>query len=104
VSPPLPTDLDTPATREFLAAYRAKYNGEPGSIWSVNAGDAFGVIVAAIRAKGNSADAIADYLHNGLKDYEGLSGKIAFDQKGDRVGDFYRLYQVSADGKFVLQP
>jgi len=104
VSPPLPTDLDTPATREFLAAYRAKYNGEPGSIWSVNAGDAFGVIVAAIRAKGNSADAIADYLHNGLKDYEGLSGKIAFDQKGDRVGDFYRIYQVSADGKFVLQP
>jgi len=104
VSPPLPSDLDTPATRAFLAAYRAKYNGEPGSIWSVNAGDAFGVIVTAIRAKGNNGAAIADYLHKDLKDYEGLSGKIAFDAKGDRVGDFYRLYEVAADGKFVLQP
>jgi len=104
VSPPLPSDLDTPATRAFLAAYRAKYNGEPGSIWSVNAGDAFGVIVAAMRAKGNDGAAIADYLHQDLKDYEGLTGKIAFDAKGDRVGDFYRLYEVAADGKFVLQP
>jgi len=95
VSPPLPSDLDTPATRAFLAAYRAKYNGEPGSIWSVNAGDAFGVIVTAIRAKGNNGAAIADYLHQDLKDYEGLSGKIAFDSKGDRVGDFYRLYEVA---------
>lgn len=104
VSPPMPSDLDTPTTREFLTAYKAKYNTTPGSIWSVNAGDAFGVIVAAIKEKGNDAGAIANYLHNDLKNYDGLTGTISFDEKGDRVGDIYRLYEIDSDGNFVIQP
>jgi branched-chain amino acid transport system substrate-binding protein len=68
------------------------------------AGDAFNVLVAAITAKGTDPAAIADYLRNDLKDLDSLTGKISFDEKGDRVGDLYRLYEVDAKGNFVLQP
>ncbi len=104
ISPPLPTDLDTPLTKEFLDSYKAKYGSYPGSIWSVASGDAFIVLTEAIKAKGTDPEAIAAYLHNDLKDVQGLSGKISFNEKGDRVGDLYRLYEVDGDGKFVIQP
>jgi len=39
-----------------------------------------------------------------LKDYEGFSGKISFDEKGDRVGDFYRFYEINSEGRSVIQP
>ena len=42
-------------------------------------------------------------LRDSLKDFYGLSGPISFDAKGDREGDVYRVYQVDAEGKFVLQ-
>jgi len=104
ISPPLPTDIDNDAAKEFLAAYHAKHNTYPSTIWSFNAADALGVLVAAIEAKGNDANAIADYLHNEMKDFDGFAGKISFDEKGDRVGDFYRLYEFNADGQPILQP
>ena len=28
---------------------------------------------------------------------------MGFDEKGDRVGDFYRIYKVNNAGKFELQ-
>lgn len=103
ISPPMPADIDTPAAKSFLAAYKAKYNSQPSSIWSVIAGDAFVVLTNAIKAKGADPAAIADYMHKGLKDVDGLTGKISFDAKGDRVGDLYRLYEVNDKGEFVLQ-
>jgi branched-chain amino acid transport system substrate-binding protein len=106
ISPPMPGDIDSKMTRDFLAAYQARYNSQPSSIWSVAAGDAFNVIVAAIRARGADADgaAIADFLRDGMKDgLDSLSGRIAFDANGDRVGDLYRLYEVDENGRFILQ-
>ena len=50
------------AAKAFLAAYSAKYNSLPSSIWPVLAGDAFNVIVEAIKAKGADSAAIAEYL------------------------------------------
>lgn len=104
VSPPMPADIDTPLAADFLKAYQAKHNGRPSSIWSVAAGDAFNVIVAAVKAAGNDPAAIAAYLHQDLKEFPSLTGKISFDAKGDRVGDLYRLYEVNEKGDFVLQP
>ena len=105
ISPPMPGDIDSKMAKDFLAAYQARHGSQPSSIWPVLAGDAFNVIVAAIKAKGADPVAIADFLHNDLKDgLDGLTGKIAFDAKGDRVGDLYRLYEVDKDGRFVLQP
>lgn len=105
LSPPVPQDLDSPEATSFMAAYRAKYQSDPASVWAVLAGDAFSVIVAAIEGSGSTEpDKIADFLRTGLKDFQGLTGAIAFDDKGDRVGELYRVYKVDGEGNFVLQP
>lgn len=104
LSPPQPRDLDTPDAAAFLADYQKKYNELPPSIWAMLAGDGFRVMVAGIAgAKSTDGDKIAAYLHKDLKDYPGLSGPISFDAKGDREGEVYRVYQIDANGKFVLQ-
>jgi branched-chain amino acid transport system substrate-binding protein len=104
LSPPQPQDLDTPEAKAFLADYQKKYNEAPPSIWVVLAGDGFRVAVAGIAgAKSTEGAKVADYLHNQLKDFSGLSGPIAFDAKGDREGEVYRVYKVDAEGNFVMQ-
>lgn len=105
LSPPVPQDLDTPEAKAFLKAYKAKYHELPGSVWAVLSGDALLAIVKAIEGtKSTDPDKMADFLHYKLKDMPGLTGKISFDEKGDRVGDLYRVYMVDANGNFVLQP
>jgi branched-chain amino acid transport system substrate-binding protein len=103
ISPPMPSDIDSPAAKAFLKAYQAKHNAVPSSIWSVIAGDAFNVLVEAVKAKGQRPEAVAEFLHKDLKDFDGLTGKISFNDKGDRVGDLYRLYLVDESGAFILQ-
>jgi len=103
VSPPMPGDLDTPLAKNFMKGFMAKYNAPPSSVWSVAAGDAFNVLVEAVKHVGDDPKAVSDYLHNKLKDYDGLTGKISFDAKGDRVGDLYRVYEVDNTGKFILK-
>lgn len=105
LSPPVPQDLDSPEATAFMAAYRARFNEDPASVWAVLAGDAFKVIVAAIEGSGSTEpDKIADFLRTGLVDFQGLTGAIAFDDKGDRVGELYRVYKVDGEGRFILQP
>ena len=105
ISPPMPQDLPSEKAKSILAAYKEKYKGAPGSIYAVLAGDGFLVLTAAIEAtKSTDPDKLADYLHKEFKDFSGLTGKIAFNEKGDRVGEVYRVYTVDAEGNFVLQP
>ncbi len=104
LSPPVPGDLPSKEASEFLAAYEQKYKSTPGSIWAVLAGDGFRVLVKAIKETGSTdSDKLADYLHDDLTDFPGLTGKISFNDKGDRVGDVYRVYKVNDAGEFVLQ-
>ncbi len=75
----------------------------PQSVWALLAGDAFNVLVEALRhSKPDSAN-LAAYLKNDLKDYSGITGTFSFNAKGDRIGDLYRLYQVSPDGTFAVK-
>ncbi|MDY0274355.1 MAG: branched-chain amino acid ABC transporter substrate-binding protein [Desulfomicrobium sp.] len=105
LSPPVPGDLDTPEAKDFLAAYQGAYGSEPGSVWAVLAGDAYRVLVEAIAKTDDPSSAnLASYLKTTLKDFSGLTGKISFNDKGDRVGDLYRVYKVDGEGRFVLQP
>jgi branched-chain amino acid transport system substrate-binding protein len=104
ISPPGPLDLTGPETREFMAEYKALYNSTPSSVWAMMAGDAFRVIVeAAAHLDNPTAENMAAYLHNDLKDFQGFTGSISFNAKGDRIGDVYRLYQVDAAGNFILK-
>ena len=102
VSPPLPQDLDSKAAKDFLAAYKAKYNAVPVSVWAVLAGDAFKALENAFTAGQTKPEDIASYLHK-LSGVQGFSGELGFDAKGDRVGKFYRTYVVDENGHFILQ-
>jgi branched-chain amino acid transport system substrate-binding protein len=102
LSPPVPQDFDTPEAKRFMEDYRKKYSQLPSSVWSVLAGDAFKVIVGALEAGAQDAAGIADALKTRIRDYPGLTGPLAFDAKGDRIGDLYRLYVVNDNGDFVL--
>ncbi len=105
ISPPGPGDLTDEAALAFMTAYKAEHGSLPSSVWSVMAGDAFKVLAEAIsKVEDPTAENLAKYLHNDLKDFPGFTGSIAFNERGDRVGDVYRLYQVNADGVFVLLP
>jgi branched-chain amino acid transport system substrate-binding protein len=105
LSPPVPQDLDTKEAMAFMTAYKKKYNAEPGSVWAVLSGDGLRVVAEAIKATGaTDQDKLVAYLKNDLDNFPGLTGQISFNDKGDRVGDLYRVYKVSADGKFMLQP
>lgn len=104
ISPPSAHDFDTPEAKDFFSRYKAQYNSLPSSVWSVLAGDAFKVITAALQSGVKpEAPAVAEYLKKNLKDYPGLTGKLGFNEKGDRIGDLYKVYEVTADGSFVLK-
>ena len=104
VSSPLPKDLPSKVSTEFVEAFQKKYGNAPNSIYAVLSGDGFRVVSEAIRGAG-SADTkkVAEYLHTKLKDFPGLTGNLSFNKKGDRVGDVYRVYKVDAEGQFILQ-
>lgn len=104
ISPPTAHDVTTLKAKTFFAEYEKKYHSLPSSIWSVLAGDAFNVISEALKA-GVSPDpkSIAMYLKETLKNYPGLTGPISFNEHGDRIGDFYRLYHIDKHGSFILE-
>jgi len=105
LSPPVPKDLDTADARAYVASYKKKWGEEPGSIYGLLAGDGFRVVAKALEAtKSTDPQKLRDYLSSGLKDFPGFTGKISFNQKGDRVGELYRVYKVDKAGNFVLQP
>jgi branched-chain amino acid transport system substrate-binding protein len=105
LSPPVPKDLDTGEAKAYVASYKQKYGEAPGSIYGVLAGDGFLAVTKAI-ADTNSTDAgkLRNYLVANLKDFSGLTGKLAFNAKGDRVGELYRVYKVDKNGEYILQP
>ncbi len=104
LSPPVPKDLDTAEAKAYVTSYKQKYGEAPASIYGVLAADGFMAVTKAIAdTKSTDAAAIRGYLVSKLKDYPGLTGKIAFNAKGDRVGELYRVYVVDAAGNFVLQ-
>ena len=103
LSPPLPSDIDPEGSKAFLDAYHKAYDAYPNSVWAIAAGDAFKVLVEAIKAGNTTPESIASYSHKDLKDFVGLSGIINFNAKGDRTGDLYSLYKVDEKGNFIIQ-
>lgn len=103
ISPPLPQDMDSEQARNFLVLYKEKYGQLPASVWAVLAGDAFKAIETALIDGANSPEEIGAHLKK-MKGVEGLSGKLGFDSRGDRIGEFYRTYIVDDKGAFILQP
>lgn len=100
----LPKDIDSPEAREFVAAFEEEY-GEPlESIWWLMAAEAMNVIAHAIDQTDSTDTAVlADYLHNDLENFAGVTGNIiGFDEKGDREGTIHQAYIINAEGVLKL--
>lgn len=93
-----------PAAKQFIATYKAKgYKGDYGA-YGAYAYDAATAIIKAVKAV---KDANSDKLpaSNDLRskvvdavqksDFEGISGKVAFDQYGDTTNKQLTVYQVT---------
>ncbi|MCX7707108.1 MAG: branched-chain amino acid ABC transporter substrate-binding protein [Anaerolineae bacterium] len=103
---PLPSDLDYPEAKKFIADFKAKYGEEPTSVWWVMAADAYRVIEHAIKTT-NSTDPkkLAEYLHKDFKNFPGITGPIlGFDEKGDRLGTIHKAYLIGDDGSIKPYP
>jgi len=105
VSPPLPGDLTTGRAKAFLPAFVRQYGRTLSSVHAMFAGDAFLAIASAMRETGSlDADKTSEYLRRKYKEHDGLTGRISFNEKGDRVGETYRAYRVDARGTFAPLP
>lgn len=87
-----------PGTAKIAADFKARFGTEPGA-YAVYEYDAVSVLVAAIEmAQTTDAEAVNNALHEIT--YDGLTGTIKFDEKGDRQG--FPFIQVGiGDGRFV---
>lgn len=100
---PLISDITTDIAEQFRTLYKEKYGNIPSSPWPVYAADALYAIVGAIRnADSTESDAIASAMHTNMAGVEGVTGSIEFSDRGDRLNVPYKMYEVTADGKYVV--
>lgn len=90
---------DSDSFRSLMERYRSKY-GRDCAHTNICAGvyDAFNLLADAIRARGEDADGVRDYL--GTVDFDGASGRISFGSDNDRKGAPYTLFFIH-DGEPV---
>lgn len=83
--------------REFVDAYKAEFNREPG-YYSALAYDAMNIMAAAIEQGGVSSTAVKTALHK-IKDFPGITGSTTFDANGDVVKPV--ILKTVRNGQFV---
>ena len=84
------------STQEILRKYRARY-GEPGP-YSFYAYDAVQVLLHGVQKAGTTTGfAVSQAIHT--MSYEGITGRIQFDSKGDRLTSQYVVW-ITKNGKF----
>ncbi len=86
-----------PNAADFLAAYKAKFNTNPGT-YSPEAYDAANAIIAAIKTL--NGDVTREKVVEAVKavDYKGITKQIKFESNGEVNGKTIFVYQVK-DGK-----
>ncbi len=98
-------DRPTDAAQAFVQAYRERYGEDPDHRGAMTY-DAVKLIARAVGAVGTDRRAIRDYLAkvgvpgSGVDAFEGVSGRIAFDENGDVPGKEVALGMVR-DGRLV---
>lgn len=96
VSAPFFPDATTGEAREWVDAYEARY-GTPPDAFAAQTWDALQLVVAAIDAVGPDREAIRAHLADvgrGAPAFEGVTGRIAFDENGDVPGKTVAIGQV----------
>lgn len=87
-----------PVVADFVKRYKAAYGNEPSSFAAL-AYDAVHVVKAAADAGGGSDRAQLTAGLGKMAPYTGVTGKIAFDDKGDRTGEV--VFLKLQGGEFV---
>lgn len=101
INVPPPANLPYPAAKEFLVAYEEAYGEAPPSIYTLTNADGMRVIVHAVEETGSmDPEVVADYLHNELEDFPGITGPISFDENGERLGSPFQALEIQADGSY----
>jgi len=78
----------------FAAGYKADFGKDP-SVYCDTSYDAVKMLAAAIEKAGvYDGTAVRDALLELGKGYEGASGKITFDEKGDRTTGIFEIWKV----------
>lgn len=93
-----PGAFDFSGASDWIPKYREKY-GEPGP-YSVQAYDAAYVIAEAIKQAGSTDRAAVAKAIRGIT-YEGLTGTVAFNEKGNRKDGYFIVLEVK-DGKLTV--
>jgi branched-chain amino acid transport system substrate-binding protein len=91
--------IDTPANKDFVAAYQAKFKRVP-SYHSAAAYAAGQVLAAAIKAKGSDRAAIRDYI--ATTPIETVLGKFQVNEKGQQTGYRYVATQWQSGSSKVV--
>lgn len=90
-----------PNAADFLAAYKAKFNANPGT-YSPESYDAANAIIAAM--KGIEGDITREKVVEAVKnvDYKGITKQIKFESNGEVAGKTIFVYQVKGGKRVVL--
>lgn len=89
-----------PVVESFVAAYRARYSGNP-DLYAAHGYDAVRVLVAALKESGSSPTNFWKGMR-GIRDFPGVTGTFQFDERGD-VKKFPRVYQVQSGKALDLE-
>ncbi|SCG82063.1 Leu/Ile/Val-binding protein homolog 1 [Proteiniborus sp. DW1] len=89
-------DIEFPGTKEFVEAFRSKYNKEPDN-YSALAYDSAKLILEGMKQNGATREGITKYL-NEVKDFPGVAGPISFENNDVTRGI---IILTVKDGKIV---
>jgi len=95
-------DYNTPKNQEFKKRYfeLAKKHNDPVNImFAALTYDSTGMVLAGMQKYGPDSEGIKKFLKE-MKDYDGVTGKLSFDQKNDCVKSALYILEVQ-NGKWV---
>lgn len=99
---PTPDFLPYDIAKQFLKDYKEKYKIAPASIWTLMNIDGLRAILYAMEeTKSTDTKTISDFLHK-LKDFDGITGPVSFDEIGERVNTKFNVYEVQADNSYKI--
>jgi branched-chain amino acid transport system substrate-binding protein len=100
INVPSPENLPFPVAKKFLADYVKAYGSQPPSIYTFTNADGLRAVFAAIEAtKSADTSKLIPWLHT-MKNFNGLTGTFAWDDKGERIGSPMTAFEVEADGSY----
>ncbi len=99
---PTPEFLPYPIAKDFLKDYKAKFGIDVASIWSLMNVDGLRAILHAMeQTKSTDTKTISDFLHK-LKDFQGITGPVSFDEVGERVNAKFNVYEIQKDKSYKI--